>query len=134
MKKINFGLEKLQLLNSTNTFYGAVDEQLVEVLKWFCYLGLDPKEGFGVNESFIWAQIGKKDGSKAHIYIDKDKIKDKWKIQVKYYKFAEYINSLNNQPMYEFETNQSFSSLEQLKEMIDSIRPEIVDGLLEIAK
>ncbi len=47
---------------------------------------------------------------------------------------ADYVNSLNSQPMYEFKSSRSYDNLEQLKEMIDSIRPEIVDGLLEIDK
>jgi len=64
MKKINFGLEKLQLLNSTNKFYGAVDESLIRILKWFFYLGLEPKEGGDPEEYFIWAQIIKRDGEK----------------------------------------------------------------------
>jgi len=71
---------------------------------------------------------------KAHIYIDKDIIKNNWRIKTKYYKLADYVDSLNNQPMYEFESSQSFDNLGQLKEMIDSIRPEIVDGLLEMEK
>ena len=134
MKKIDFGLEKLQLLNSTNTFYHPIPDNLLVVLKWFLYLELEPKFGGNIDESYVWAQISKKDGRKAHIYIDKDTIKDNWRIKAKYYKLADYVDSLNNQPMYEFESSQSFDNLGQLKEMIDNIKPEIVDGLLEIAK
>jgi len=130
MKKIDFGLEKLQLLNSTNKFYGALDENLIRILKWFFYLGLDPKEGGDPEEYFIWAQIIKRDGEKICIYLDK--IKDKWKIKVKFYKVADYVNSLNSQPMYEFTASYTYDNLKQLKEMIDSMRPEIVEGLLEI--
>ncbi len=119
------------MLNSINDFWTDIPDSLIKVMSWFFYLGLEPKVGGSIDQGhFLWAQIIKRDGEKICIYLDK--LKDKWKIKVKLYKVADYVNSLNNQVMYEFTASYTYDNLQQLKEMIDSIRPEIVDGLLEI--
>lgn len=118
------------MLNSINTFYSPIHDDLIEVLKWFIYVELEPRIGGNLEEHFIWAEIIREDGRKACIYIDK--VKDKWKIKATFYKLADYVDSLNNSPMYEYESSQTYENLGHLKETINTSRPLIVSGLLEI--
>lgn len=119
------------MLNSTNTFHESINERLIEVIKWFVYVGLEPKIGEASGISYLWAQIEKKDGLKINIYIDK--IDDKWKIKAQSYKWADYFTFPDEKPIQEWDETTKFNNLGELKEMINKIGPEITDGLLKLS-